>query len=174
MHLASVEIALATELDFDAVLKAYSGMIWRICGSYEADADKRKDLHQEALVAIWRALPKFRGDAQAKTYIARIAHNRAISHVSKEVNRPAFGELRDDFPETGPGPEELAATSLKQEKLFAAVRTLPLDQRQVATLTLEGFAPREIADVLGLNANIVSIRLTRAKAALKEQFRHDT
>ena len=64
---ASEESALPAESEFNAVLDTYSGMIWRICGSYEADAEKRRDLHQEALVAIWRALPKFRGDAKAKT-----------------------------------------------------------------------------------------------------------
>ena len=33
---------------------------------------------------------------------------------------------------------------------------------------MEGFAPAEIAGMLGLNANVVSIRLTRAKAALRQ------
>ena len=165
---------MPAEPEFNAVLETYSGMIWRICGSYEADAEKRRDLHQEALVAIWRALPKFRGDAKAKTYIARIAHNRAISHVTKEVKRPPHGELKEDLPTASPGPEEQAASSLRRAKLEAAIRRLPLDQRQVVTLTLEGFAPREIADVLGVSANTISIRLTRAKAALKEIFHHDT
>ena len=49
-----------------------------------------------------------------------------------------------------------------------ARRALPLSLRQPALLTLEGFAPAEIADMLGLNPNAVSIRLTRAKAALRE------
>ena len=173
MHPASEEHLLPAEPNFDTVIETYSGMIWRICGSYEADSELRRDLHQDVLVAIWRALPKFRGDAKAKTYIARIAHNRAITHVSKAVKIPPHGELGDDLPTSAPGPEADAASAIRQEKLQATVRTLPLDQRQVVTLTLEGFAPREIADVLGVSANTVSIRLTRAKAVLKKAFEDD-
>ena len=56
------------------------------------------------------------------------------------------------------------------ERLLAAVRRLPLPLRQVTIQTLEGFTPAEIAEVLGVNANTVSIRLTRAKAALRKEM----
>jgi RNA polymerase sigma-70 factor (ECF subfamily) len=54
------------------------------------------------------------------------------------------------------------------DKLLAAVRTLPLAHRQTALLALEGLAPREIADVLGITTNAVAIRMFRAKQHLRE------
>jgi hypothetical protein len=42
-------------------------------------------------------------------------------------------------------------------RVLAAVRQLPLASRQVATLTLEGFAPAEVAQVLGLTVNAVAV-----------------
>lgn len=54
------------------------------------------------------------------------------------------------------------------------MRALPLSLRQPALLTLEGFSPAEIAEMLGLNANVVSIRLTRAKAALRKAMNPET
>jgi len=145
-------------------------MIWRICGAYEADRDLRRDLHQDVLLAIWRALLKFRGDANIRTYIARIAHNRAISHVGREAKRPRQGEPLDAIPAEAPTLEDRTDASVRKDRLSAAVRQLPLDQRQPVTLTLEGFAPREIAEVLGISANAVSVRLTRAKQTLREHL----
>lgn len=148
-------------------------MIWRIAGAYEADAELRRDLHQDVLIAVWRALPRFRGEANVRTYIARIAHNRSVSHVGKEAARPKTAELHDGMALQAPNPEEEAAAASERERLAKAIRRLPIDQRQPVTLTLEGFRPREIADVLGVSANVVSIRLTRAKQALKDALESD-
>jgi RNA polymerase sigma-70 factor (ECF subfamily) len=51
-----------------------------------------------------------------------------------------------------------------------AVRDLPLPLRQVAVLTLEGLAPQDIAAVLGITANAVAIRLSRAREALRSRL----
>ena len=142
-------------------------MIWRIAGSYEADQELRRDLHQEILLAVWRALPKFRQDAGERTYIARIAHNRAVSHVAREAKRPRVVEIDPAHPSESATPEGEAMERDRTARLQLAIRSLPVALRQPVTLALEGFRPREIADVLGVNANIVSIRLTRAKKALK-------
>ena len=47
------------------------------------------------------------------------------------------------------------------------MRSLPLGARQVLVLTLEGLTHAEIAEVLGLAENVVSVRLNRARAALR-------
>ena len=143
-------------------------MIWRIAGSYVADPELRRDLHQEILLAVWRALPKFRRDANEKTYIARIAHNRSVSHVAREASRPRTVEIDPAQPSDTPTPEDAAMKRDRAARLQQAIRGLPLPQRQPVTLALEGFTPKEIAEVMGVNANSVSIRLTRAKKALKE------
>ena len=66
-----------------------------------------------------------------------------------------------------PSPEESLEERDRRERLMRAIHALPLALRQPTVLTLEGFHPREIADILGLEVNAVSIRLTRAKARLK-------
>jgi len=54
--------------------------------------------------------------------------------------------------------------------LIASVQALPLSLRQVALLTLEGLALAEISDVLGISANAVAIRLSRAKGMLRRNL----
>ncbi len=127
---------------FREIVAAHGPMLRRIAASYEADPALREELGQEILMAIWRALPGFRQEASIRTFVARIAHNE-------------------------PSPLESLERLDQRDRLTAAVRTLPLSLRQVTIQTLEGFTPAEIADVLGVGANVVSIRLTRAKAALR-------
>ena len=161
---------MSAQARFERVLADHGGMLWRIVCVYEADAELQRDLHQEVLLAVWKALPRFAGRASERTYLARIANNRCISHVSREVARPVSTELPEDLPAPAAGPEESATAQAALQRLRSAVRCLTLDQRQVITLALEGLPPREIAAVLGVSANVVSIRLTRAKSALRAQM----
>lgn len=142
-------------------------MIRRISGSYEADPERRRELEQDILLAIWRALPTWRAEAPLGAFLARVAHNRAVTHVSREASRPRPAALDNSYPDAGPSPQDAAVEVDLRERLIEAVRALPLSLRQPASLTLEGFAPAEIAQILGLTPNTVSIRLTRARAALR-------
>jgi RNA polymerase sigma-70 factor (ECF subfamily) len=142
-------------------------MLRRIASAYEADRERRRELEQEILLAIWRALPRYRGDGPLRGFIARVAHNRAVTHVAREAAEPRRQPLDEEAPSDAPSPQETVEASDIQRRLTEAVRALPLSLRQCAVLTLEGFTPAEIAGMLGLNANVVSIRLTRAKAALR-------
>ena len=154
-------------LSFTEAVDAHGGMLWRIAASYELDPELRRDLHQDILFALWKALPRFRGDCPLGAFVARVAHNRGVSHVAREAVRPRIGELDPQTPLGTPSPEDQLAETDQRGRLMAAIHLLPLALRQPAVLTLEGFHPREIADILGLEVNAVSIRLTRAKAALR-------
>jgi DNA-directed RNA polymerase specialized sigma24 family protein len=81
---------------------------------------------------------------------------------------PPSAHLDESIPAPGVGPEGQAITLDRRAKLLAAVRTLPLAYRQAALLTLEGLTPTEIADVLGISTNAVAIRMSRAKALLRQ------
>lgn len=146
-------------------------MVARIARSYEADAGCAEDLVQDIHLAVWQALPRFKADAGLRTYIARIAHNRAITHVGREVRRPASSDLDDSLPSSGPSPEEIAIEADGRRKLEDAVRRLSVGQRVVATLALEGFTPEEIASVLGITSAAASVRLHRAQEQLRKWFK---
>lgn len=152
---------------FEALLADHGAMLRRIASGYEADPERRRELQQEILLAIWRALPRYRGEGPLRGFIARVAHNRAVTHVAREAAEPRRQPLDEAAPSADPTPHDQAESRDMRDRLAQAVRDLPLPLRQPALLTLEGFAPSEIAEMLDLNANTVSIRLTRARAALR-------
>jgi RNA polymerase sigma-70 factor (ECF subfamily) len=153
-------------IDIEAVLREHGRMLARIAGSYESEPSRRDDLLQDISVAVWRALPGWRGEASVRTFVARVAHNRAIDHLARE-KRERGEALAEDHVDPGASPLQHAQAHQQRASLLVAVRGLPLGQRQVVVLALEGFSQREIGLALNLEENTVAQRLSRARRQLQ-------
>ena len=121
--------------------------------------------------AGWRALPRFRGECSERTFAFRIAHNRGLTHVAR--NRLPTTVLRDDLEvaDATPSAELALAGKQRYERLQAAVQQLPLGQRQVVAMALEGMTYGEIAEVLGITEGNVGARFTRARQLLRNLYK---
>lgn len=161
---------MGRDQSFENLLRDHGPMLRRIAGAFEADRERRRELEQEIFLSVWKAIPKYKGEAPIRAFIARVAHNRALTHVAKEASEPRRSPLDETAPSAEPSPLEAAQDRERRDQLDNAVRALPLALRQPTLLTLEGFTPAQIADILGMNANTVSIRLTRARAALRQRL----
>jgi RNA polymerase sigma factor (sigma-70 family) len=155
---------------FERIVADYGPLISRIAMSYEADPSLREDLTQQIFLAVWQALPSFRADSSLKTFIARVAQNRSISFVTKQVRQPPVAELPEKLEADDLNPEEEAIEANERHALIEATRRLPPPQREVIILVLEGFDYSEIAEMLDIAPNALALRLSRAKAALKSML----
>jgi RNA polymerase sigma factor (sigma-70 family) len=153
--------------EFEAILLKYDGPLRRLANAYEKDAFLQNDLLQEIRLAIWRALPSFRGQSSQRTFIYRIAHNRALTHVAKRHPDQLDMEMALELPDIAPDPESLAVQQWQCKELQTRIVSLPLTLRQVVTLALEGLSNFHISQVLGISEGNVAVRLTRAKKQLK-------
>src|SRR5688572_11447049 len=59
----------------------------RLVSSYTRTATDCDDLLQEIAIALWQALPTFRGECSERTFLFRIAHNRCLAHLSRKSTR---------------------------------------------------------------------------------------
>ena len=149
------------------LLKEHDRALRRLAMGYERDPARRQDLVQDIWLAVWQALARFRDDCSERTFVFRIAHNRAVSHIQHWQLRRT-DPLNDDAPvaDKGPDPEHALSQQQRRERLQAAVQALPLGLRQVVVLTLEGLSNAEVADIVGITENNVAVRMTRARAEL--------
>ncbi len=157
-------------LPFEQIVADHGPLISRIAMSYEADPALREDLMQQIFLAIWQALPSFRADSSLNTFIGRIAQKRAISYVARQVRQPPVAEVSETIEAGQPNPEESAIDASERRSLLDATRRLPMPQREVIILVLEGFDYAEIAEMLNIAPNALALRLSRAKAALKKML----
>ena len=153
---------------FERLLAQHGPALARVAAAYENRPALREELLQDIAVALWQALPAFRGEASEKTFLLRVATNRAMTHLAKRP--PAMVQLDEAalVADDGPTPEALAVAADRSGRLFAAVNRLPLTLKQVMSLALEGLGPAEISAVLGISEGNASVRLNRAKARLRE------
>ncbi|WP_371195095.1 RNA polymerase sigma factor [Glaciecola sp. SC05] len=168
--------------EFEHIIKEYGPLLSRVASTYEANESLKQELFQEICVAVWQSLQRFKGDASIKTYILRVAHNRCITHVSKQINSIKTVDWQES--EQSPAHEVYMSNSqIKVEhevaqmqqltKLLSLIRQLKLPARQVISLSLEGLSYHEIAEVSGLSANNVGVMIKRIKSDLNRQMHYE-
>jgi RNA polymerase sigma factor (sigma-70 family) len=156
------------EQRFLTLLNANLPALGRLAGSYAGSTGERDDLLQEIALALWQALPRFRGECSERTFLFRIAHNRCINHIARRRSMDSLQALELD-PADDSRPVDLALSEQQDSnRLAAAVRRLPVIQRQVIVLALEDMEYQQIADVLGISESNVGVRLNRARASLRK------
>jgi RNA polymerase sigma factor (sigma-70 family) len=158
-------------MGFEECLREHGPALWRVVASYAARGPEHDDLAQEVLLAVWQALPRFRGESSLKTFVLRIAHNRCLSLAWQRARRPsgAPAELLH-LPDPRPALDEQVAARQRSERFLDHVRALPLGQRQVLALALEGLSHAEIGSVVGITPENVAVRLGRAREALRRRL----
>lgn len=144
----------------------------RLARGYEADRDRRRDLLQEIHIGVWRSFGSFDGRCSLRTWVYRVAHNVAASHIVRNRRVSArlvnLEELASD-PTIIDG-EEHADRMHSAGKLLDLVHKLtPLD-RQAFLLYLEGEQAASIAETTGLSAVNVATKIHRIKKLLSRQF----
>lgn len=154
------------EQQFDCALKQYGAAIRRIARIYGRAAGDEDDLQQEILVAVWRGLPKFRGDSSLGTWVYRVALNTALQHRRKQRRRPLLEPASDTLASS-----DRADDSRQERVLLEFIDTLgPLD-RAILLLYMDGRTHAEIGEVTGLSVTAVGVRIHRVKQAFKHHVR---
>lgn len=144
----------------------------RMCGS-EEDA---KEVLQETLLAAFRGLHAFRGDAELSTWLYQVAR----THCLRLRRRPA-GAPEEFQPLDSPAATDVSATDATPdmasharqmgEVLQAAILALPEAQREVLILRdVEGLTAEEAAQVVGIEVRALKSRLHRARLQLREHL----
>jgi RNA polymerase sigma-70 factor, ECF subfamily len=155
-------------------IESYGAALVRLARAYEADSEARRDLVQDIHVALWRSFNVFDGRCSLRTWLFRVAHNVATSHVMKARRRrhEVWTSLEDlELASEARSPEDDVDDRQMLERLLALVRDLrPLD-RQVMLSYLEGLDAKTTAEITGLSSANVATRIHRIKRVLTRRAR---
>ena len=157
---------------YEQLAREYAGALKRVAAAYEANAEERQDLLQEIHVAVWRSLSVFRQQCSMRTWIYRVAHNTAMTHITRERRRATKRLYTlDEVAETLDPHDTEAITEHKQivERLMELVGRLQVLDRQVFLLYLEDMDAASIAGIVGIAPGNVATKVHRIKALLVRQ-----
>ena len=157
---------------YEAFAAEFGPSIERLARAYEADGDLRRDLLQDIHTALWRSLRVFDGRCSRRTWVYRVAHNTAASHVAASVRRRARDYVSLEAAEALASPNHNSTEDhLALDRLMSLIQKLrPLD-KQVMLLYLEGLEGEAIAEITGASPGSVATKIHRIKAVLARQFR---
>ena len=158
---------------FEEALAAYGPALERLARAYEADAEARRDLLQEILISLWQSLESFDKRCSPRTWVYRVAHNTAASHVSGRVRmRRQFFVALEDVPELADGreSENEAVERDALARLYELIQQLKAVDRQVMLAYLEGMDAAATAEITGLSARNVATKIHRIKHILARRF----
>ena len=154
---------------------AFGDGLERLAHAYEADPDIRRDLIQDIHLALWRSFAGYDGRCSRRTWVYRVAHNTAASHVTRWVRlrRLQFTTLEEaDGLADGPadGADAALEKTLARERLLRLIRRLDALDRQVIVSYLEDMDAAAIAEITGLSAGAVAMKVHRIKRILARWF----
>lgn len=153
----------------DQVIDEHSRYLVRIAYLYVKNWSTAEDIVQEVFVTYFQKSDQFRNEASLKTYLTKMAANRAKDYLRSWKHKKDV--LFDTIFVSDKGAEEVL---LEQERLASLEKNLfklPLKYREPLILFYyDEQSITEIADYLELNENTVKTRLRRARQQMKELF----
>jgi RNA polymerase sigma-70 factor, ECF subfamily len=167
---------------FHELIRPYERMVYLTLFSIVKNEADAEDGAQEAVINAYRHLTSFRGDAKFSTWLTMIAINegrkrlrKAKSAAEESIEEETDGHEGDYTPAPLTDWREIPLETLERkeirEALRSAVAELPAIYRQVFTLRdLEELNVGETAQALGISANVVKVRLHRARMMLQKRL----
>jgi RNA polymerase sigma-70 factor (ECF subfamily) len=149
-----------SEKEFLFELKEHQNIIYKLVHLYATSEEDKKDLYQEILLQAWKTYSSFRRESKFSTWLYRLSLN-TIFTIQRKTNKI-------EYTDTTKYEEQLITTSSNDEKerLYKAIRTLSETERAIISLHLDGYDNREVSEFLGISANLVGVKLHRAKQQL--------
>jgi RNA polymerase sigma-70 factor (ECF subfamily) len=167
---------------FHELIRPYERMLYLTALSIVKNETDAEECAQDAVVNAYRNLAKFRGDSKFSTWLVTIVVNEARQKLrkAKRAKEDSLDEvLQGEEEEYAPAPltdwREIPSEALERkelrETLQKAVSDLPDIYRQVFTLRdLQEMNVADTAKALGVNENIVKVRLHRARMMLQKSL----
>lgn len=155
---------------FEELVRTYEAPVYRLalhmCGGRAEDA---QEVAQEAFLAAWRGLPRFRGQCRFSSWLYKLTANAAVDHLRREKRRPAAVPLENAGEPADPHTpqEELERRELHRAVQQALDRLTPEHREVLLLRQMQGLSYQEIGAALSLEEGTVKSRLSRAKRQLR-------
>ena len=169
---------------FNTLVAERSGEIYGLLYRLTENSEEARDLTQETFLRAFQSIGHFRGDADLRTWIYRIAINQArnrwrwwrrrrrdatvsLDSTDGQSNQPLSASLKQE----GNNPEQETLAHERERALRIALRGLRDAYRETVILRdIEGFSYEEIAETLDISVGTVKSRLARGRLELRRSL----
>lgn len=154
------------EHEFVTNLEKHQNIVHKICRMYTHDRESHNDLFQEITIQLWKAYPKFRGDAKFSTWMYRVALNTAIT-LFRKSKKDIHTQDYDDVSFKIKADVYNDETEQQLQLMYKAVKELNDIDKALVFLYLEDQSYKEISDTLGISEVNARVKMNRIKKTLR-------
>ena len=170
---------------FDQIFEQYRSMVFNLTFRILGDREEALDVSQEVFLTIYRKINDFRGESSLKTWVYRIAVNRASNRcrwwnrlrrrgtvsLDEHLGRLGDKNLLETLESGGASPEETLLAREKAAEIERSLLLLPLQQRVAVVMRdVEGMSYEEIAESMEVSLGTVKSRIARGREFLKRNL----
>jgi len=176
-------IARSDAQAFEILVRRHQRRILNLIYRSIGDRMQAEDMAQEVFLRVWRAAEDYEPKAKFTTWVYRIAVNLCLDTLKSAYQKQSFvyPHVNSDHPDendellfrhgSAPSPEELLLAAEESGRIFAALLSLPTNQRLAIVLKkFDGLSYDEISRILGCSKSAVESLLVRAKRNLCEKL----
>ena len=161
------------ETAFEELIRLYEKKVYALCARMCGNAEDAEEAAQDAFLALWRGIDRFRQESSLSTWIYRLASNACIDLMRRKKKGAGSVSLDDeelfvDAVDTSPQPQETAERRETQRLLQEGLLSLPAEYRSILLLReIEGLSYSEISAALDLELGTVKSRISRGRTLLR-------
>lgn len=147
--------------------KRFASTVYGICLRYAKNPMEAEDTMQEAFIKVFKYLKDYQGAGSLEGWVRRVAVNTAITQYRKGLKGKYDAQVEEQWHLSDQSFDQMSA-EYTMEEMLNCIQALPDGYRTVFNLyVVEGYKHKEIADMLGIDANTSKSQLSRAKVHLQ-------
>lgn len=153
----------------EMLYRLFSAKMLGVCLRYATDKMEAEDMLQNGFIKVFGNIKAYRGEGSFEGWVRRIMVHSSIEYYRRHHKMIQLVET--DPAGAEPSVDAAAGSSLEAKDLLAMIQTLPPGYRLVFNLyALEGYAHKEIGEMLHISEGASKSQLSRARAILKEMI----
>lgn len=151
--------------DYNQAVKNHSDGIYRYACKFLRDQAAAQDVVQDAFEKLWKERKKVDGQ-KVKSWLFRTAHNQMINQIKRDKRMQSMDTVSSE-------PQYQAKFRFElSDILEQCIAKLPAQQQSILLLRdLEGYAYKEIGEMLGLTESQVKVYLFRARKKMQSEIK---
>ena len=161
------------EAAFEELIRQYEKKVYTLCFRMCGNSEDAEEAAQDAFLALWRGIDRFRQESSLSTWIYCLATNACIDTLRRRKKQSGSVSLDDeelfvDAVDTSPQPQETVEHRETQKLLQEGLSALPEEYRKVLILReIEGLSYTEIAESASIELGTVKSRISRGRSLLR-------
>ncbi|NLR90228.1 MULTISPECIES: RNA polymerase sigma factor [Flammeovirga] len=152
---------------YEEYIESNKSIIYKICRAYTNSSAEFDDYFQEVCLQLWKSKDSYTQQSKLSTWVYRVTLNTCLSILKKENKKVKAVEINEKIDHI------TTDTSENQERLdslYTAIKALKEADRAIILLYLEDHSYNDIAEIIGISASNVGVKINRIKKQLKENM----